>query len=99
MRPRPQAGAEWGERTDTRTTWRNGHREKTPWTYASKARVHHQIASQAVVIATGVSGEWGCRGGGRPRPTGGPPYGGAIGNGSSHLPVALRAPAPESGRP
>ncbi|MEU2264469.1 transposase [Streptomyces sp. NPDC019645] len=22
-------GAEWGEHTDTRTTWRNGHREKT----------------------------------------------------------------------
>jgi hypothetical protein len=22
-------GAEWGEHADTRTTWRNGHREKT----------------------------------------------------------------------
>ncbi|WP_238697205.1 transposase [Streptomyces sp. E2N166] len=22
-------GAEWGEHTDTRTTWRDGHREKT----------------------------------------------------------------------
>jgi putative transposase len=27
-------GAEWGERTDTRTTWRNGHREKTVTTQA-----------------------------------------------------------------
>src|SRR5690606_4642633 len=27
-------GAEWGEHTDTRTTWRNGHREKTVTTQA-----------------------------------------------------------------
>nr|WP_312023989.1 transposase [Streptomyces sp. WAC 04229] len=27
-------GAEWGEHTDTRTTWRNGHREKTMTTQA-----------------------------------------------------------------
>ncbi len=27
-------GAEWGGRTDTRTTWRNGHREKTVTTQA-----------------------------------------------------------------
>jgi transposase-like protein len=27
-------GAEWGERTGTRTTWRNGHREKTVTTQA-----------------------------------------------------------------
>lgn len=27
-------GAEWGEHTDTLTTWRNGHREKTVTTQA-----------------------------------------------------------------
>lgn len=27
-------GAEWGEHTDARTTWRNGHREKTMTTQA-----------------------------------------------------------------
>ncbi|MFD8417519.1 transposase [Streptomyces sp. NPDC059650] len=30
-------GAEWGEWTDTRTAWRNGHREKTLTTQAGDA--------------------------------------------------------------
>jgi hypothetical protein len=36
----PEIGAEWGEHTDTRATWRNGHREKTVTTQAGNPGGH-----------------------------------------------------------
>ena len=40
-------GAEWGEHTDTRTTWRNGHREETVTTQAGGGGVRRLGAAGA----------------------------------------------------